>query len=365
MFVSNTATSAMMLPIALSVVELVRRDGTGAGAAGAPDRERVTRNFTLCMMLGIAYAATIGGIGTKIGTPPNGLLLAFIERNYGREIDFFTWLGVGLPLVVAFLPLAWLVLTRLVYPVATAPIEGADRLLRRERAGLGRMGAPERVTLGVFALTALGWIARPLLANGYAGGPGPAIPPLLPGLSDAGVAMLGALLLFALPVDRRGEVSALDWDTAKGVPWGILVLFGGGLSLAAAVQANGVDRFIGNLAAGFAGLPEVGLVVAVTAIVILLTELTSNTATTAALLPVLAPIAVSLGYHPYLFLIPAAIAASCAFMLPVATPPNAIVFGSGYVRIGEMARAGLWLNLIGVVLVTALVYAVALPLLVG
>ena len=357
-FVSNTATAAMMLPIALSVTLLV----TGGDGGGVPPAAR--NNFALCMMLGIAYAASIGGIATKIGTPPNGLLLAFIEREYGQAIGFFEWLRVGLPLVAVFLPLTWLLLTRVIYPVSTRPFEGAADHLKAEHDRLGPVQRGEWATFIVFCLTAALWMLRPILATGIKGA-GPdeyAFPPLVPGLSDAGIAMLAALALFVIPVNiARGEF-AVDWPTVRKMPWGILVLFGGGLSLARAVKTNGVAEFIGEQANFLSGAPTILLVLTITTAVIFLSELTSNTATTATLLPVLAGVALGLDVHPYMLIIPAAVAASCAFMMPVATPPNAIVFGSGYITIPQMCKAGLWLNLLGIVLVTALMYAVIVPL---
>jgi sodium-dependent dicarboxylate transporter 2/3/5 len=346
MFVSNTATAAMMLPIALSVVVLVER-------RGSDDSGSIGGNFALCMMLGIAYAASIGGIGTKIGTPPNGILLAFVERNYGIAIDFLGWLKVGLPLVIVFLPLTWFLLTRVLYPVERRPIEGAQQLVAEQHAALGPVKRGEWATFIVFMLTALCWIFRPLLAR------------VIEGLDDSGIAIIGGLLLFVIPVERRERTFAMNWETARRLPWGILILFGGGLSLAAAVKANGVAEFIGHTTTTLAGggaVPSIVLVLAVTVVVIFLTELTSNTATTATLVPILAALAPGLGVHPFVLIFPAAIAASCAFMMPVATPPNAIVFGSGYLTIPQMCRAGIWLNLIGVGLVTILAYVVIMPL---
>ena len=348
MFVSNTATAAMMLPIALSVVHLLRRGEPEGGAGGRGDA-----NFALCMMLGVAYAASIGGVGTKIGTPPNGILLAFVEETYGHAISFVEWLAVGLPLVIVFLPLTWLLLTRVIYPVPSARVAGARQLIAEEYARLGPVKPGEWATFIVFTITALCWMFRPLLAA-----------KLIPGLSDAGIAIIAALALFAIPVDRRTRTFVLDWETTRKVPWGILILFGGGLSLAAAVEANGVAQFIGNRATALGGVaPTLVLVLAVTTTVIFLTELTSNTATTAALVPILAGLAPGLGVDPYLLIFPAAIAASCAFMMPVATPPNAIVFGSGYITIPQMCKAGIWLNIMGILLITALAYAVIMPML--
>ena len=360
MWVSNTATTIMMLPIALSVIDLVlRRSG------GKPTEETETfsegegHNFALCLLLGVAYAASIGGIGTLIGTPPNLFLASYIETYLGREISFVRWMGVGLPLVIVFLPIVWVLITRILYPIRIGAIEGGSTLIRDGYRKLGPMKRGEWTTLVVFVVAAASWILRPLLRKISVSGVHP-----LDGLTDPGIAMIAALALFVIPIDAKKRVFAMDWQTAIKLPWGILVLFGGGLSLAAAISANGVGEFIGSQVAVLGVLPGVVLVLVVTAMMIFLTELTSNTATTATLIPILAAIAPGLGLSPYALIVPAAIAASCAFMLPVATPPNAIVFGSGYVRIGQMARAGLWLNIIGIVLVTILTYAIVIPLLV-
>ena len=360
MWVSNTATTIMMLPIALSVIDLVLRQ---AGGKTIDETETFSEgeghNFALCLLLGIAYAASIGGIGTLIGTPPNLFLASYIETHLGREISFVRWMGVGLPLVIVFLPIVWVLITRVLYPIRVGSIEGGSTLIRDGYRKLGPMKRGEWTTLAVFLVAAASWILRPLLRKISVSGVHP-----FEGLSDPGIAMIAALALFVIPIDARKRVFAMDWQTAIKLPWGILVLFGGGLSLAAAISANGVGEFIGNQVAVLGVLPGVVLVLVVTAMMIFLTELTSNTATAATLIPILAAIAPGLGLSPYALIVPAAIAASCAFMLPVATPPNAIVFGSGYVRINQMARAGLWLNIIGIVLVTILTYAIVIPLLI-
>ncbi len=352
MWVSNTATTVMMLPIALSVIGVVKEHETESGSR--------RDNLPICLLLGIAYAASIGGIGTLIGTPPNVLLAGFLQTTYGLEITFVRWLGIGLPLVVVFLPLTWLLLTSVLYPLRREPLPGGDQLIRDELAALGRMSVGEWATFVVFMIAALSWIFRPLLIDITIGGHRP-----LGGLTDPGIAIIAGLLLFAIPVDLRTGQFVMSWEMTRRLPWGVLILFGGGLSLAAAVTRYGVADFIGGQAQFLGALPGVLIVIAVTAGVIFLTELTSNTATTATLLPILAGLAPSLGIDPLLLLIPAAIAASCAFMMPVATPPNAIVFGSGYLTIPQMCKAGFWLNLIGVALVTILAYAVILPLLAG
>jgi sodium-dependent dicarboxylate transporter 2/3/5 len=362
MWVSNTATAAMMLPIAVSVIGLVLDQEAGHSLAtdGMPDAGVPGRNFALSLLLAIAYAASIGGIATIIGSPPNGIVVQFLAQEYQRNISFADWLLIGGPVTLVFLPIAWVLITWVLYPVRIREVAGGRALFTREAALLGPMHRGEWVTLVVFLCTAALWITRPVLGALELGGARP-----FAGLSDAGIAILAALTLFVIPAPpARGSVSrtfVMTWDTAVKLPWGILILFGGGLSLAAAVQANGVAEFIGAQATVLADYPVIVLVVAVTTGVIFLTELTSNTATTATLVPVLAGVASGLAVAPEMLVIPAAVAASCAFMMPVATPPNAIVFGAGYVTIPQMAWAGLWLNLIGVVLITAVLYAIVLP----
>jgi sodium-dependent dicarboxylate transporter 2/3/5 len=362
MWVSNTATTIMMLPIATSVIDLVTNGGLSAGtsASGAtvdPVSARNRRNFALCLLLGVAYGASIGGIGTLIGTPPNLFLASFVESEFGVEISFVRWMGIGLPLVVVFLPIAWLLLSRVLYPFRGVEL-AAGTPIRDAVERLGPMKRGEWITLIVFLVTAALWIFRPLLAKIAWGTFHP-----FGGLTDPGIAILAALSLFVIPVEPRRRIFVMDWETAVRLPWGLLVLFGGGLSLAAAVRTTGVGELLGHRVEGFAGLPPIVLVLVVTALMIHLTELTSNTASTATLVPILAALAPGLGVSPFLLIVPATIAASGAFMLPVATPPNAIVFGSGHVTIPQMCRAGVWLNLIGIVLITGLAYLVALPLL--
>jgi sodium-dependent dicarboxylate transporter 2/3/5 len=357
MWVSNTATAIMLLPVATSVITLVARQHGAATAAHAiADTSSPLRNFALCLLLGIAYSASIGGLATPIGTPPNVLLLSYVNTHLGREISFARWMGVALPLVLVLLPLTWLLLTRVLYPIRLGPIEAGRRLFNRALHELGPLCCGERSVLVIFLLAAASWITRPLLNDLELFGVRP-----LAGLTDAGVAMIAALLLFVAPGDRAPRRFALDWETAVKLPWGILLLFGGGLSLAAAIQANGVGEFLASLAAGLAGTPSLIIVLCVVTGIVFLTELTSNTATTATVIPVLAALAPGLGLEPLTLIVPAALAASCAFMLPVATPPNAIVFSSGLVRMPEMSRAGFWLNWIAIALITCLVYAVVIP----
>ncbi len=352
-FVSNTATTAMMVPIAMSVVHLVHRQpDSDSRQTPAPGRD-----LAVCLMLAIAYSASIGGMATIIGTPPNALLVAFthstIETPYRMEITFARWLAIGLPLTLIYLPIVWFLLTHVLYRVGWSHVAGGNALIREELRKLGPTSRGERVTAIVFAITAVSWITRPWLVTLGWSWEGASVQPLA-GLTDAGIAMAGAVALFVIPVDWKKRRFTMNWEVASRLPWGILVLFGGGLSLAAAVKVNGVALFLASLAHHFAGAPAWVIVLLITAAVVFLTELTSNAATTATLLPVLAALAIGLGIHPYLLIFSATLAASCAFMMPVATPPNAIVFGSGCVRMTDMMRAGLWLNVIGIALITLL-----------
>jgi solute carrier family 13 (sodium-dependent dicarboxylate transporter), member 2/3/5 len=337
MWVSNTAVAVMMLPIGLSVVQLARPN---LDVAAGP----LESNFGVALMLGIAYATSIGGVATLVGTPPNALLAGFMRESYGIEIGFGAWMLVGLPLAVLMLPVAWLLVTRVAYPPGITDIPGGRALIARELAALGRRGRGENVVAAVFVATATLWIVRPLLAG------------VVPGLSDAGIAIAAAIVLFMIPIDVSKGEFALNWEWARRLPWDVLILFGGGLSLAAAISRTGLAAWIGGALAGAGALPLIGLTLLVTTIVLFMTELTSNTAATATFLPVLGALALSIGVDPLRLTVPAALAASCAFMLPVATPPNAIVYGSGYVSVPQMARAGVVLNIL---------FAIAIPFVVA
>lgn len=332
MAVSNTATVVMLLPMALSVIELRERDG------------RADPAFATALLLGLAYAASIGGIGTLIGTPPNALLAGFLEQTHGIRVGFVQWMAFGVPFVVLALPTTWWLLTRVLHPVEGGTREGVDVVARELRA-LGPPSRAERLVGTIAALTAAAWVFRPLLER------------VLPGLSDAGIAMATAVALFAVPAGLRQPL--VDWEDVRQIPWDVLVLFGGGLSLAEAISRTGLAAWIGESLGGIGAWPLVVVVALVTTVVIFLTELTSNTATSAAFLPVAASLATGIGADVTALAIPVAVAASCAFMMPVATPPNAIVYGSGRLTIATMARAGLVLNLLAVVLVTALTLLLA------
>ncbi len=335
MWVSNTATALMMLPIALSVVQILPANSTPA-----------LRGFGTALLLSVAYGATTGGMATLIGTPPNALLAAYVEEVYGFTIGFGQWMLLGVPVMLVTLPIVWLVLTRVSFRLGHDEVEGMANLIHTEKAKLGRWSYGERAVLVVFTLTALGWITQPFLAR------------FLPLVSDTTIAMTGGLLLFLIPINlRRGEF-VMNWEATKGMPWDVLLLFGGGLSLAGNIERHGLARYLGDLSTGLDGVPLIVTLVILCFGLLMLTELTSNTATAATFLPIVAALALSLGENPLLFLIPCALAANCSYMMPVGTPPNAIVFGSGYVTLPQMARAGIALNLVLVPIILGLVWMI-------
>lgn len=331
MWMSNTATAVMMLPIALSILELLRQDQDVSVLSPA-------------FLLAIAYSASIGGVATLIGTPPNALLAAYLWDTYHIEIGFMQWMSFALPLSCIMLIFTWFWLTRGIKPQDGA--EASHQMLAEQLEALGPMKTCERRVMGVFILAAMGWIFRVPLAK-------------LTGLaiSDTTVAMVAGLLLFLIPcgqAKREGRASEplLTWPDCKRLPWGVLLLFGGGLALAGLMRSSGLATLIGE-SLGQASVTQLFWVVGlITLSVVFLTEITSNTATTAGFLPLLGPIAVSLGYSAPSFVIPAALAASCAFMMPVATPPNAIVFASGELTIRQMAAKGLVLNFVATIVIT-------------
>ncbi|PWN07356.1 SLC13 family permease [Rhodohalobacter mucosus] len=340
MWVSNTATALMMLPIAMSVLQIAEEDPDGSGAASGSG----VANFQIALILAIAYACNIGGIGTLIGTPPNALLAAFMFETYSIEIGFAQWLLVGVPLMLIMLPVMFVVLTKFTYPIALKELPGGSGIIEAQLEKLGSVTKPEIRVAAVFVITALLWIFRPLLSGA------------VPGLSDAGIAIAAGVSLFIIPGGTDSGRRLITWSDLKELPWGILILFGGGLSLAMAISSSGLAAWIGEAVSGLEAIPLFLLLLSTIAIVVFLTEITSNTATAAAFLPILASSALGIGQNPMLFVIPAAVAASCAFMLPVATPPNAIVYGSGKVNIPDMAKAGLWLNIFVSFLLTIACY---------
>lgn len=360
MWVSNTATVVMMLPIALSVIALVRREIVNAGGV-VPTGAGGQFNFAVCLLLGTAYGASIGGVGTLIGTPPNILMVEHL-RTLGIEVSFAKWMMIGVPFVAVFIPLAWVVLTQFAFPIKIREIPGGRALIRRELDSQGPMSRAEVAVFIVFVLTATLWIMLPLIKMISFGA---AHPNPFGGLEDSVIAIGAALVLFGLPIDWKRGVFLLTWEQAVKLPWGTLILFGGGLSLAAAVKTSGVAAYIGHGVQAMGGVPTWVIVLAVITLLVFLTELTSNTATIATFLPILSAVALGLGMAPVLLIVPATISVSLAFMMPVATPPNAIIFGSGEITIAQMCRAGLWLNIIGIVLVFLLTYLDVIPMLLG
>jgi solute carrier family 13 (sodium-dependent dicarboxylate transporter), member 2/3/5 len=339
MWVSNTATSIMMLPVALSIVP---RD-----ASGAVDPER--RNFAAALLLAVAYGASVGGVATLVGTPPNALFAGFMLENYGVRIGFGQWMLIGLPVSLAMLMITWLLLTRGLFRIRRLEQPGAREAIRASLRELGPASRAERRTAVVFAITALLWLSRPWLS------------PAFPSLSDTSIAIAGALALFVIPSGLAKGQRLLDWETAERLPWGVLLLFGGGLTLASAIAGSGLAAWIGEQLTAFEAWPLVVLVAAVVLLITLFSELASNTATAATFLPVVAALATSVGEDPLRLAVPAALAASFGFMLPVATPPNAIVFGSGHVTVAQMLRAGVWLDMLGVAVIVGTVYLLARP----
>ena len=333
MWVSNTATAIMMLPIGLSVVAMT--DGK--------DNPEGVRRYATALLLAIAYSASIGGIATLIGTPPNALLAAYLSENQGISVGFAQWMLLGVPVTVVMLVLAWWWLTRRDFGLGDSGDGG--KAIREELEALGPLGKGEKLVALVFLITASAWIFRPLLSDS-----------LMPWLSDTGIAIVAAIAMFMIPVNTRNREFLLNWETAKGIPWDVLLLFGGGLAMAGVISSSGLAEWIAQGLGAAGTLPALVMIVLVVTVIIFLTEVTSNTATAAAFLPLLGALAMGEGLSPLLLAVPAAIAASCAFMMPVATPPNAIVFSSGHMQISDMIRAGFALNLIGIVVVTVLSY---------
>jgi len=348
MWISNTATTMMMATIGLAVVSFV------ANANGKDEdavEGKITTNFGVSLMLGIAYACSIGGMGTIIGTPPNALLVAFMENQFGQDISFLNWMIFGIPLVIILLPIVWWYLTRVSSPIHISEIPGGKELIDEELEKLGPVSKGEKRVFIVFALTAFLWIIRSFL-----------ISPYLPMVGDATIGMTMAVLLFLIPVNMDKGEFALDWEWAVKIPWGTLILFGGGLALAKGIQETGLAGWIAGKLDWFTSLPLLLFMGITILLMVSLTELTSNTGTAAMMLPVLVPLAAAMNIEFMTLALPAILAVSGAFMLPVATPPNAIVFGTGHVTIPQMVKNGVGLNVIALILITTFGYFVLKPL---
>lgn len=337
MWISNTATSVMMLPIGLAIISQLKDH---------PDTiEDENQLFGKALMLSIAYSASIGGMATLIGTPPNLVLAGVVKELYGVEISFSQWFKFGLPISIVLLVICWLYLTRVAFRFKMDKFPGGPEEIKRLLKNLGKITYEEKLVLGVFIGTALLWITRKYLQI------------IIPDLDDTIIAILAGLVLFLLPSSKAGE-PIIRWREAVKMPWGIIILFGGGMALATGFQESGLANWIGSQFSLLQHLPLFLIILILVAAVNFLTEITSNLATTAMLLPILAPIALSIDVHPYTLLVAATVAASCAFMLPVATPPNAVVFGSGYLTIPDMVKRGFWLNVFSIILLSLVVYFV-------
>ena len=347
MWVSNTATAAMMVPIAMAVLSLVR-----AKKAGGPiDQEE--ENFSVAMLLAVAYGASIGGMATIIGSPPNGIFVRFVQQTYGVDVSIVQWMKVGMPVVLLLMPLSWLLLTKVLFREQIQKIAGGREWIRTELKNIGKPTRGEISVLIVFICAVVLWclgsqIRSFTLENG--------VRPFRM-VSDAVIAMAAGVSLFCIPVNfSRGE-RALDWKHCDNIPWDVLLLFGGGLSMAACIQATGAANLIAAQATSFVGLPPVLVILGVATLVIFATEFTSNTALAATMLPLLAAAAPVLGIPTEQVLLVTTIGASAAFMMPVATPPNAIIFGTGRIQIGEMIKAGFWLNVISIIVIAGVCMA--------
>jgi len=349
MWISNTATVMVMLPIAVAVLRSHEEAADERGAAPI-------RGFGTALMLGIAYAANIGGMGTLIGTPPNLAYRQILGDTFAGapDVSFTSWMLLGVPLAVVFVALGWLLLTRVLFRFPSDGAFGERSVVRDARRALGPLRRDELLAGLVFAVVALLWLTG---GSGKGDVPGWRDAPGLAQVGDEVVAMAGAILLFAIPsAERRGAL--MDWPTAVKLPWGILLLFGGGFALAAGFESSGLSNAVGGALSGLRGLPPWVLVLIVSAVMTFLTELTSNTATANLVLPIVGKAAVAMGVDPRALMIPATLSASCAFMMPVATPTNAIVFGTGHITIPQMVRAGIWLNLMGVALITGFFFLI-------
>lgn len=343
-WVSNSATAAMMVPIAIAVMGVIR------STQESPEITKDEHNFGVCVLLSIAYAASIGGCATLVGSPPNGIFARYVADTYHVEVSFIDWLIVGLPVTLITLPVTFVLLTKFLFPVNLKGIPGGREWIKNELRKLGPMTRGEKTVLVVFLLAALCWIFGPVLRGIEIAGTLPFKP-----LSDEVIAMAAGVLLFIIPVDTKRGIHALDWNSAKDVvAWDVLLLFGGGLSMAAAIQSSGVAALIGAQAQIFQGVNEIVMVSGITTLVTFLSEVTSNTALAATMMPIIGATAESLNFNPEAALFATALGASCAFMMPVGTPPNAIVFGTGRLRIGEMVKAGIWLNIFAIIIIVAI-----------
>ena len=337
MWISNTATSVMMLPIGMAIISQLK-DNPNTIA-----NENVI--FGKALMLAIAYSASIGGVATLIGTPPNLVLAGIVQELYDIEITFSQWIIVGLPTSVILLFVCWKYLTGFAFSFQQKSFPGGKEEIKKQLAALGPISYEERVVLAVFIATALAWISRSFVLGKF-----------IPAIDDTIIAMFAGIVLFLIPAGKSKKRAIITWKEAVKLPWGVLLLFGGGLALAEGFKTSGLAEWIGEQMTLLQGVSLVFLLLILVSAVNFLTEITSNLATTAMLLPILAPLAAMVNVHPFILMVGATLAASCAFMLPVATPPNAVVFGAGYLKIPDMVRTGIWLNVISIIIITLFIY---------
>jgi solute carrier family 13 (sodium-dependent dicarboxylate transporter), member 2/3/5 len=338
MWISNTATTVMMLPIGLSVVQLMDNQGMD---------EKYFSRFALLLMLGIAYAANIGGTMTLIGTPPNLVFAGYYFEEMGVEFGFVNWLLIGVPVGATLLITGYLLLTKFVFPIANKKIEGVDALFESKWKALGKMQRAEQLVLTVFGLTVLCWVLIDPINHALG----------VKALNNTNIAMGGGLLMFLTPVNWKKGEFILHWESTKRLPWGILILFGGGLTLASGLEQAGIIDSVAQWVSSNVISSPIAICIGLTFLAIFLTELMSNVALVTVLLPVVFGIAQQTGADPLLLTIPVTLAASCAFMMPISTPPNAIVYASGYISVKQMMRAGIWMNLLAILIIVALCVA--------
>ncbi len=335
MWISNTATAVMMLPIASSVTSLLAKE------IGQKDHPKFQK-FATGLMLAIAYAASIGGIATIIGTPPNVVMVGYMKRFYNLDVSFSNWMIVGIPLMIALLASCYFIITKILYRNGLKAIEGSEQLIHRKLSELGKITKEEKLVMVIFSITCFFWIFRQNIN-------------LLIGknlLDDTTIAMTGGVFMFLLPVNLKESKFILEWKDMKGLPWGILLLFGGGLCLAQGMEDAGLVQIVGNkISQQGAAISLPALTFLLTFISMALTEVMSNVALTTIFVPVVFGIADGFHINPILLAMPVTFAASCAFMMPVSTPPNAILFASGYIRVKEMIKTGLLLNLFSLVII--------------
>ena len=341
MWVSNTAATMMLIPMGLAIVHQAAISLKGGKYASELPK------FEKAIIFSIGYAATIGGLGTLIGTPPLSILAATVGKLFGTSISFGGWMAFGVPLIVVFIPILWLYLTKVVYKVSFTELPGGKDQINQQRKALGSMSYEEKAVSVVFVFAAFMWITRTFIWEDML---------QIPNISDGMIAMMAVIILFLIPSKKEGESKLMNWEDSKDIPWGILILFGGGLAIATGFTETGLSNWIGEQLTFLDGMNLIIIITVSTAVVLLLTEITSNTATATMILPVVASLAIALNVHPYALMVPCAIAANCAFMLPVGTPPNAIIFGTGKITIMEMVKNGFWLNIIGIILIVLAVY---------